>query len=385
MKRIFQTLCVCLAAAVFAAGASSASDEKTSAIKPAVESKPIIQMAILLDTSGSMNGLIDQAKSQLWKVVNEFATTKKNGVRPELQVALYEYGKDSLPAAENYLRMIVPLSTDLDKVSEELFKLTTNGGEEYCGAVIKAATEQLQWSKSNDDLKVVFICGNEPFTQGGISYSDACKAAISKGIIVNTIFCGNSAEGVNTKWQDGAMLADGKFVSIDQNQQVVAIEAPQDKEIATLGVELNKTYIAFGAQGGAARERQSEQDNNAMAAKQGAAVQRALCKSSAAYDNKAWDLVDAAKDAPGKVAQLKEEELPAEMKKMNVEERKAFVAGKSADREKLQKQIVELNDARTKYVTEEMKKRSASSNNTLDAAVISAVKEQCAKRNYEVK
>ena len=105
-----------------------------------VDKKPIknnsIQLALLLDTSGSMDGLIDQAKSQLWKIVNELATSKKDGQQIDLNVALYEYGKQSIPADEGYLRNIVPFTQDLDKISDELFKLKTNGGDEYCGKVI---------------------------------------------------------------------------------------------------------------------------------------------------------------------------------------------------------------------------------------------------------
>ena len=105
-----------------------------------------VQMAILLDTSGSMDGLIDQAKSRLWKIVNELATARKNGLAPRLQVALYEYGQDGIPAAQAYMRRIVPLSDDLDRISEELFKLRTNGGQEYCGQVIQSAVRGLEWS-----------------------------------------------------------------------------------------------------------------------------------------------------------------------------------------------------------------------------------------------
>ena len=148
----------------------------------------LIQMAILLDTSNSMDGLIEQAKSQLWKIVNEMATAKRNGQSPYLEVALYEYGKSTIPAGEGYLRMITPLTTDLDKVSEELFNLKTNGGAEYCGTVIQASVDGLQWSDDNSVLKVIFIAGNEPFTQGHINYQKACQAAIQKGIVVNTIF-----------------------------------------------------------------------------------------------------------------------------------------------------------------------------------------------------
>ncbi len=136
--------------------------------------KPRVQMAILLDTSGSMSGLIDQARTELWAIVNEFITAKRDGQAPELRVALYEYGKSSLPASEGYIRMIVPLTMDLDKISEELFALKTNGGSEYCGWVIKEATAALQWSGAPEDLKVIFIAGNEPFTQGKVKYQKAC-------------------------------------------------------------------------------------------------------------------------------------------------------------------------------------------------------------------
>ena len=157
--------------------------------------KPLVQIAILLDTSGSMQGLIEQAKSQLWKICNEFIKARQDGVAPEIQVALYEYGKDSLSQNSGWIRQIQPLTQDLDKISEELFALKTNGGQEYCGWVIKDAVNELAWSPRSDVYKVIFIAGNEPFTQGPVNYAESCKAAITKGIIVNTIHCGGEMEG----------------------------------------------------------------------------------------------------------------------------------------------------------------------------------------------
>src|SRR5438309_1717807 len=69
-----------------------------AAVAQPVKQKPVVQIALLLDTSGSMDGLIEQAKTQLWKVVNEFAKAERGGVRPEIQVALYHYGTPSLGA-----------------------------------------------------------------------------------------------------------------------------------------------------------------------------------------------------------------------------------------------------------------------------------------------
>ena len=351
--------------------------------KPAAADRPIVQIAILLDTSGSMEGLIEQAKGQLWKIVNEFISARQNGKVPEVQVALFEYGKSTLPAAEGYIRMIQPLSNDLDKISEELFALKTNGGDEYCGWVIREAVNRLTWSNSPDVYRAIFIAGNEPFTQGRVNYSESCKAAVAKGIIVNTIHCGGSAEGVATKWQDGALLADGKFMNIDQNQAVVHFEAPQDAEIVRLSTALNDTYVAFGTQGNDSFARQSAQDANALSlAPQGAALNRAVAKASLNYRNSNWDLVDAVKENKVKLGELKKEELPKELQELSDSERKDYLDRKAKERTELQTKINELNKQRTQFVAEKIRNTPA---NTLDAAVVTAVREQAAKRNYSFK
>jgi len=343
--------------------------------------KPLIQMAILLDTSGSMEGLIEQAKTQLWKIVNEMALAKKNGKIPRLKVGLYEYGKSTIPSSEGYLRMIVPLSEDLDRISEELFKLRTNGGYEYCGQVIQAATDGLQWSKSNNDYKVIFIAGNETFTQGKVDYKISCKNAITKGIIVNTIFCGNLQQGIKTFWKAGADLADGKYMNIDHNRKIVHISAPQDKKIIELGKELNKTYLAYGKGGGKKKERQKRQDKNAMSVNKEVMVQRSVAKSSPQYSNTAWDVVDAVKEGKVKVEDMKEEDLPEEMKKMDKKERKVYVEKMQKKRDMIQKKINTLNKEREKYVREKRKKLSGEQ--TLDEALVKAIKEQAAKKKYK--
>lgn len=349
---------------------------------PVSPDKPLVQMAILLDTSGSMSGLIDQARAELWAIVNEFIFAKRDGVEPEVQVALYEYGKSSLPKDEGYIRQIVPFTVDLDKVSEELFALKTNGGSEYCGWVIKDATEGLQWSKSPYDLKVIFIAGNEPFTQGPIDYKVACKAAIEKGIIVNTVHCRNEQQGIDGKWKDAAMISDGQFLNIDHNRAVVHIAAPQDKEITALNLKLNGTYLAFGREGRALKERQVVQDRNAGTLSAEASLQRSVAKASSNYRNAQWDLVDAYKEDGFNLGEIKEEELPEELKKLEPEARKAYIETKSKERAEIQKKIQELNGQRKTYVAAEMKKLAGKAD-TLGSAVIKAVREQAKKKNFK--
>ncbi|MDP1590337.1 MAG: vWA domain-containing protein [Prosthecobacter sp.] len=340
---------------------------------------PLVQIAVLLDTSGSMQGLIEQAKTQLWKLVNEFITAKQDGKTPVVQVALYEYGKSSLRAEENWIRQIQPLTRDLDKVSEELFALTTNGGEEYCGAVIQRAMKDLAWDANPKVYKAIFIAGNEPFTQGPIDSKQSCKDAIAKGIIVNTIHCGGEAQGIAEHWNQGALLADGKYLVIDQNQAIVHIEAPQDKEIVKLNEELNKTYINYGSLAPAAKARQVAQDSNAAAKPEsGAQVQRIVSKASANYFNSGWDLVDASKDKSFDITKVKEADLPEEMKKMTVEERKAHLVKKTTERAEIQKKVLTLNKEREAYVATQRKE--SAQNDTLDTAMVKALRAQAEKK-----
>lgn len=344
------------------------------------QAEPKIQVALLLDTSNSMDGLIDQAKSQLWKVVNEFATAKQNGESPLLEIALYEYGNDGLAKQEGFVRMIAPLTQDLDQISEKLFELTTNGGSEYCGWTIRDAVNNLKWDTDPNVLKVVFIAGNEAFSQGRVDYVTACKNAISKSIIVNTIFCGGIEEGVRLQWKEGADLADGKYINIDQNKVAVHIDTPQDSLINRLNEQLNSTYIAYGSQGAAFHKRQVEQDKNASAFGASILAERAASKSSRQYKNTKWDLVDAAEEDEAVLEEIETEALPAEMKSMNKQERADYVKKQSGKRKSIQKQIQQLSEERRKYLAS--KRQEQSENNTLDGAMIRLVREQAATKNF---
>jgi len=340
----------------------------------------IVQLAILLDTSNSMDGLIDQAKSQLWKIVNEMSRSKKEGEPISLYVALYEYGNDNLSPEEGYVRLITPLTNDLDKISEELFNLQTNGGSEYCGTVISEAVKDLKWTEDTEELKLIFIAGNEPFTQGDTDYKMSCKDAISKGIIINTIYCGGYDEGVQTNWKDGADLADGNYININQDEQIVHIIAPQDEELIELGSKLNETYIAYGSYGEEYKKRQEDQDKNASNMAPEVLVERTVTKSSKQYKNDSWDLVDAKKEGKVKIYELEDDDLPEVMKRMNTKKREAYVEKMAQQREEIQEAINKLNEERRKYVADKLVEGQ---DNTLDAAMLKIIREQAAEKNYE--
>jgi hypothetical protein len=345
-----------------------------------------VDLAILLDTSNSMDGLIDQAKNQLWTIVGQFAKAKKNGQTPVLRVALFEYGNTNLPASEGYIRQVEPLTDDLDKISESLFALKTSGGDEYCGQVINEAVKRLDWSKEPNGYKTIFIAGNEPFTQGPVDYHKACKRAIERGVVVNTIHCGGSQEGINGQWQDGAKLAEGESFNIDQDRAIVHIDCPQDKVIIKLNAELNKTYLWYGAAEtrGRYHANQLAQDYNAENSSPSAGATRTIAKSGAAYGNYNRDLVDTLAEDKDVLSRVKEEELPEALRELKPTERAAYVNKMATRRKEIQKQINELAAEREKFLAQERKRLAAESGTaTFGDATVAAIRKQLSKSGFE--
>ncbi len=372
--------------------ASPAPDPRISTDKPKVDSPAIIdgeaenriQIAILLDTSNSMDGLIDQAKTQLWKVVNTFIEAKRDGKAPFVEVALYEYGNNNSAVGNDWIRLVSPMTRDLDQLSRDLFALKTNGGEEYCGAVVQRALGDLAWDTRKSTYKAIFIAGNEPFTQGRVDAHSVCKEALAKGIVVNTIHCGNREEGINGSWHDGAGLGGGEFLVIDQDAVVAHIDAPQDKRISDLSIKLNGTYLGWGKRRVEAAENQRQADEDAAAnAKSGAPVARAVCKASGNYSNASWDLVDALKEKKIDPATLKVEELPEEMKNILPAERAAFIEKAAKERSAIQDEIMELSKQRDAHVAAELRKNAEGETKTLDRVMIEATRKQASKLGYE--
>jgi hypothetical protein len=287
-----------------------------------------------------------------------------------------------LTSQSGFIRKVTGFTEELDQVSEALFALTTNGGEEYCGFVIQSAVNDLKWSASDNDIKAIFIAGNEPFTQGPVSYTHSIKNALQKGIVVNTIHAGDYATGAQTGWKDGAQLAHGEYMHIDQDHKIAHIEAPQDKEIARLNAELNQTYIPYGAQGAAKAKRQKEQDDRTAAESVALLAKRAESKSSGLYSNSQWDLVDAVKDGKVELDKLDSKQLPAPMVAMKPAERQEYLKEHASKREALQKNIQQLTEARNKFVTEKQRELAEKSVNTVDDAMIKAIRKQGESKHF---
>lgn len=344
-----------------------------------VADRNAVQIAILLDTSNSMDGLINQARTQLWRIVNEMAKAKRDGAPVSLQIAVYEYGNTGLRDGMT-IRQVLPFTADLDKVSKELFALTTSGGDEFCGAVIERSLAELKWG-SVDNPKIIYVCGNEPFTQGPVDFRRVCPAALKRDVIVNTIHCGSRSDGVNGQWASAAELGGGLFSNIAGDDKYAEIPTPYDAPLMALNTKLNATYSAYGEAGGAGALAQRSADSSNLSASAEGGAQRVLSKSSSFYSNSSWDLVDASAAKDFDLSKIEKSGLPEGLRDKSDAEILAAIAANKTEREKIRADIQKVGAERDAYRAAELKKQAEGKPGALlEDALIKSLKDRCAKK-----
>ncbi|MEM9528693.1 MAG: vWA domain-containing protein [Bacteroidota bacterium] len=350
---------------------------------PDRSSKNRIQIAFLLDTSSSMDGLIDQAKARLWNILNEILKAEKDGETPDIEVALYQYGNSGLLPEKGYIEQVTALTTDVDLFSDKLFGLKTGGGDEFCGHVILRSTDELKWDDSPNAVKLVYIAGNEPFTQGEVRPEDALSKARGKDIIVNTILCADPNGSDGPSWRLGAKNGAGDFFFINQDQRVTYIASPYDDAIESCNRRLNRTYVPIGAQGRMKQANQLRQDANAASYSKANLSSRAKYKASAKYKNE-WDLVDAA-EADEEVVFAQKESLPDSLRTLSDTELKQKIGSISKARAFLQKELRQLTAQRDAYVAEARKKEAGKQVNTLGERINASVRKCLVEKQYRIR
>jgi hypothetical protein len=338
-----------------------------------------IQIALLLDVSGSMSGLITQAQSQIWRIVNEISHAEKNNVKPLVQLAFGTFGNVDFEG-NGFFKMYTPLTNDIDLIAENLFTLSTLGEHEYCGYAIQCALDSLQWSDSKDDYKVIFIAGNESFNQGATDYVKVCKYALKRNIILNTIYCGPKELGISQLWEDAAGRAKGKYMSINHDTKEKSMGTIWDNKLIDYGEQFNRTYVPYGKDGEKNLMRQKAQDDNAAEMGENFMRERILFKASSSYDNEHWDLVDAYKKDNSIVASLESSDFPPEMQSMTVERKKQYLERKMREREV-------YKDGMKMYYekSQEFLKISEGDNYAImifDRSIMSILKEQAGRKDF---
>ncbi len=359
------------------------------ALEPAVvelaaEERPVVEVVFVLDTTGSMSGLIEGAKQTIWSIATEIARAEPT---PIVKMGLVGY-RDRTDA---YVVKSFDLTEDLDAMYTSLMGFEAAGGgdtPESVNEALHTAVTAFDWSTDNNSLRLVYLVGDAPphmDYEQDVPYLDSCAAALERGLIVNTIQCG-SISGTEEIWREIAVNAEGRYERIAQSGGVAVIETPFDAELAELGAELGTTALAYGdaeqQRAQMARQESSRELGDAMSA--APAADRAAYNVSKAGARNAYGEQDLIRDLDSEritLADVPAEELPEAMRTMTPEQREQHVAAVRARRAEIESRISELSEQRAAFQREKVAERPRAG---FDARVLDALRQQAATKGIEI-
>lgn len=316
--------------------------------------RPRMEVVFVLDTTGSMSGMIAGAKQKIWAIANKLKSAQPT---PEIRFGLVGYRDRH----DEYVTKVFGLTSNLDEVYTNLYAFEAQGGGDEPESVNEAlhkAVRDLQWSSDPAVLRVIFLVGDaRPHMdyQDDVKYPETCRLANEKGILINTLQCGRLS-GTEEAWRAIAGLTNGTYAAILQDGGSVKIETRYDTEIIRLNVELNSTIILFGSKA----EQANAAKNTAVLAS--LAPEAVADRSSYLGKSEAGSVIAGRGDLIVEVMngrQLAEsvdvKQLDEKLQAMPAAERTALIAAKVEKRRALQAELNALVAKRDTEVADKLK------------------------------
>ncbi len=346
--------------------------------------KPKVDVVFVLDTTGSMSGLIQTAKEKIWSIATTMASAQPT---PEIRIGLVAY-RDR---GDRYVTKLVDLSTDLDSVYAALMDFQANGGGDTPESVNKAlfdAVHGMSWSQGDKAYQVIFLIGDAPphMDYNEVRYPMIVADALEKGIVINTIQCGEMSTTV-APWTQIARLGHGNFFQVNQAGGAVAYSTPYDDKIAQLSAKLDDTRLYYGTAEEKERMKSKVAATDKLHASASIAARARRGVFNATVGGRANllgenELVDVIASGAVELDEIDSEALPAALKPMAPAEQKAYVARLATKRDDLQRQIRELSVDRDGYLAKKVEE-AGGLKDSLDQRLYEAVKEQAGKAGLE--
>ena len=355
----------------------------------AVPDKAKIELVFALDTTGSMNRLIEAAKDKIWSIANTMATAKP---APVIKIGIVGY-RDK---GDAYVTTITGMTDDLDLVYQKLMSFAAQGGGDSPESVNQAlydAVHKNDWSSNNrKTYKVIFLVGDAPphmDYQDDVKYQQTCRDASKKGIVINTIQCG-SMSGTRQIWEEIASLSDGKYFRVSQGGDSTDYKTPFDKEITEKSKALHKTKVYYGDKKFHRKNKEkldAVKDIYSKAKPSAIAKRSSYNMSSSGKKNLLGEqeLVDSVASGRVKLEEIKETELPAEMQKMSAVERKKHIETKNKERKKISTELKTLAEKRQAYIRKIVSKEKDKGKNSLDMKIYECIQTQAADKEIVYK
>jgi hypothetical protein len=217
-------------------------------------------------------------------------------------------------------------------------------------------------------------------------YPEILAAASQRGIIVNTIQCGEMAQTA-LAWADIAKLGGGTYLQVEQAGNGVAIATPFDSDIAILSAELDGTRLYYGSPEvlAAAEVKVAATDKLHELASLESRARRAAFNASASGSANLFgenELVDDIEHGRVDLNAVSRSELPAPLQALDPDQRQAVVAGLIEKREELRKRIQELGSRRDAYLAEQVEAVGGAAG-SLDEQIFEVVRDQAAAKGLD--
>lgn len=336
------------------------------------EKNPQVEVVFVLDTTGSMSGLIEGAKLKIWSIANQII---KGSPRPDVRMGLVGY-RD---VGDDYVTRVFDLSADLDDVYAELTSYQAGGGgdgPEHVNRALHDAVNGIDWSSDDNTVRIIFLVGDAPphvDYHDGYDYKKACARAAGKDIVINTIQCGQWAETVNY-WREIALLGEGEYAAIEQTGGMRSVPTPMDEEISRLSDELRSTVVVFGAAEEIARKERDDVAYESMAPEAKAARASVRLSTEAVST---YDLIDGVESGRVQLDKVEAKDLPEEMRSMNLAQKQEYLDKKVAQRNEITKKLGKLNRERDEFVRAKLAEEE--NGDSFDAKVLSMIRTQAVR------
>jgi hypothetical protein len=342
------------------------------ALPAGATTKPVVEVAFVLDTTGSMGPLIEGAKRKIWSIATTIVDANPHA---EIRMGLVAY-RD---IGDEYVTKLFDLTTDIQDLYANLLALQARGGGDWPESVNEAlhvAVTKLKWSQGAESNRIMFLVGDAPphmdYPQD-VKYPEVMRMARERGIIVNAVQAGR-ARDTERVWMEIAQLGNGKYIPIPQDGgHLVVIETPWDIEILELQGEINGTVIPYGP-----RHKRSSVEQKVG---QLAAAPKPVASEMASYLNKyaqrtpgealigGGDLVADVVNGRQKLAEVKDEDLSDKVRAMKPAERQALIDQQMVKRKALNERMAALVKKRDQYVLDQRKKAPTRVADSFDRAV----------------
>lgn len=306
-----------------------------------------IELVLALDTTGSMGGLIERAKEELWTLVDRLGSAP---LTPRIRVGIVAY-RDR---GDAYVTRVFPLDADIDAVYGRLMGLQAGGGGDGPESVNRAlhdAVTTIAWSDRPGVERAVILAGDAPPHMDypdDVPWRSSARTARRKGIVIHAIQCGSDWR-TRATWSQIAAEAGGVYAALSAQPQRNR-GTPFDPQLASLNRELAGTLVPYGDATTRARTRASAtraaEAEGAVAAARASYLARRGAASTAAHGDLAARLADGSLEWDS----VDESQLPERLRALPLDERREHLEDQIARRRGLLSEIAWLSEKRDAWL-----------------------------------